>query len=67
MELFKIRRTIPFMRFAKIFNAISLISFIVAVAFLIIKGLSFSIESAIRSKRMWVLRQPFKTSVRLVT
>jgi preprotein translocase subunit SecF len=32
------------MRFAKIFNAISLISFIVAVAFLIIKGLSFSIE-----------------------
>lgn len=44
MELFKIRRTIPFMRFAKIFNAISLISFIVAVAFLIIKGLSFSIE-----------------------
>lgn len=44
MELFKIQRTIPFMRFAKIFNAISLISFIVAVAFLIIKGLSFSIE-----------------------
>lgn len=44
MEIFKIRRTIPFMRFAKIFNAISLISFIVAVAFLIIKGLSFSIE-----------------------
>lgn len=44
MELFKIRRTIPFMRFAKIFNAISLISFVVAVAFLIIKGLSFSIE-----------------------
>ena len=44
MELFKIRRTIPFMRFSKIFNAISLISFLVAVAFLIMKGLSFSIE-----------------------
>ena len=44
MELFKIRRTIPFMRFSKIFNAISLLSFIVAVAFLIMKGLSFSIE-----------------------
>lgn len=44
MELFKIRRTIPFMRFSKIFNAISLVSFLVAVAFLIIKGLSFSIE-----------------------
>ena len=44
MELFKIRRTIPFMRFSKIFNVISLVSFLVAVAFLIIKGLSFSIE-----------------------
>lgn len=44
MELFKIRRTIPFMRFSKIFNAISLVSFLVAVAFLIMKGLSFSIE-----------------------
>ena len=44
MELFKIRRTIPFMRFSKFFNAISLVSFLVAVAFLIIKGLSFSIE-----------------------
>ena len=44
MELFKIRRTIPFMRFSKIFNAISLISFLVAVAFLIMNGLSFSIE-----------------------
>ena len=44
MELFKIRRTIPFMRISKIFNAISLVSFLVAVAFLIIKGLSFSIE-----------------------
>ncbi len=44
MEFFKIQRTIPFMRFAKIFNAISLLSFIVAVAFLLLKGLSFSIE-----------------------
>lgn len=44
MELFKIRRTIPFMRYSKILNAISLISFITAVIFLIVKGLAFSIE-----------------------
>lgn len=44
MELFKIRRTIPFMRYSKIFNAISFISFLIAVAFLIMKGLAFSIE-----------------------
>ena len=44
MELFKIQRTIPFMRFSKIFNTLSLVSFVVAVAFLILKGLSFSIE-----------------------
>lgn len=44
MELFRIRRTIPFMRYSKIFNAISLISFLVAVFFLFTKGLAFSIE-----------------------
>ena len=44
MELFKIQRTIPFMRFSKIFNTLSLVSFVVAVAFLFLKGLSFSIE-----------------------
>lgn len=44
MELFRIRRTIPFMRYSKIFNAISLVSFLVAVVFLFTKGLAFSIE-----------------------
>ena len=44
MELFRIRRTIPFMRYSKIFNAISLLSFLVAVFFLFTKGLAFSIE-----------------------
>ena len=44
MEFFKIRRTIPFMRHALVFNVISLITFLAAVLFLAIRGLNFSIE-----------------------
>ncbi len=44
MEFFRIRRTIHFMRFDKIFNAISLISFIIAVFLLCTRGLALSIE-----------------------
>src|SRR4051812_28699579 len=44
MEFFKIRRTIPFMRHALVFNIISLITFILAVFFLATKGLHFSVE-----------------------
>ena len=44
MEFFKIRRTIPFMRHAKVFNVISAITFVLAVVFLATKGLHFSIE-----------------------
>ncbi|HEX9433753.1 MAG TPA: protein translocase subunit SecF [Burkholderiales bacterium] len=44
MEFFKIRRTIPFMRHALVFNVISLITFIAAVFFLAHRGLNFSIE-----------------------
>ncbi len=44
MEFFKIRRTIPFMRHAKVFNIISLVTFLVAVALLATRGLHFSIE-----------------------
>jgi preprotein translocase subunit SecF len=44
MEFFKIRRTIPFMRHAKIFNIISLVTFLISVALLATKGLQFSIE-----------------------
>jgi preprotein translocase subunit SecF len=44
MEFFKIRRTIPFMRHALIFNVISLITFIAAVFFLAHRGLNLSIE-----------------------
>jgi preprotein translocase subunit SecF len=44
MEFFKIRRTIPFMRHALVFNVISLVTFLIAVGFLATKGLHFSIE-----------------------
>jgi preprotein translocase subunit SecF len=44
MEFFKIRRTIPFMRYALVFNVISLVTFLAAVFFLAHRGLNFSIE-----------------------
>jgi preprotein translocase subunit SecF len=44
MEFFKIRRVIPFMRHALVFNIISLITFLLAVFFLSTKGLNFSVE-----------------------
>jgi len=44
MEFFKIRRTIPFMRYALVFNIISVITFLLAVFFLATRGLNFSVE-----------------------
>ncbi|HTH95688.1 MAG TPA: protein translocase subunit SecF [Rhodocyclaceae bacterium] len=44
MEFFRIKKDIPFMRHALVFNIISLITFIVAVFFLAHRGLHFSIE-----------------------
>ena len=44
MEFFKLRRTIPFMRHALVFNVVSLITFLAAVAFLATRGLHLSIE-----------------------
>jgi preprotein translocase subunit SecF len=44
MEFFKIRKDIPFMRHALVFNVVSLITFVLAVVFLSTKGLHFSIE-----------------------
>jgi preprotein translocase subunit SecF len=44
MEFFKIRRDIPFMKNALVFNLISLITFLAAVFFLVTKGLHLSVE-----------------------
>ncbi|MEI7428238.1 MAG: protein translocase subunit SecF [Betaproteobacteria bacterium] len=44
MEFFRIQKDIPFMRYALILNAISLLTFLAAVFFLWQKGLNLSIE-----------------------
>ncbi len=44
MEFFRISRTIPFMRYARIFNVISVVTFVIAVTFLFLRGLNLSVE-----------------------
>jgi preprotein translocase subunit SecF len=44
MEFFKIRRDIPFMRHALVFNAVSFATFVLAVFFLFSRGLHLSVE-----------------------
>jgi preprotein translocase subunit SecF len=44
MEFFRIKKDIPFMRHALVFNVVSLITFILAVFFLVTKGLHLGVE-----------------------
>jgi preprotein translocase subunit SecF len=44
MEFFKIKRDIPFMRHALVFNVVSLLTFLAAVFFLFSRGLHLSVE-----------------------
>jgi preprotein translocase subunit SecF len=44
MEFFRIRKDIPFMRHALVFNVISLITFVLAVIFLATRGLHLGVE-----------------------
>src|SRR3546814_8171013 len=44
MEFFRIHRSIPFMRHALLLNLISLLTFVAAVAFIVIRGFHLSIE-----------------------
>lgn len=44
MEFFKIRKDIPFMRHALVFNVISVITFLLAVFFLATRGLNFGVD-----------------------
>ena len=44
MEFFRISRTIPFMRYSRILNAISVVTFVIAVGALFARGLNLSIE-----------------------
>ena len=44
MEFFKIKKDIPFMRYALVFNVISVVTFILAVGMLVVKGLNFGVD-----------------------
>jgi preprotein translocase subunit SecF len=44
MEFFRIKKTIPFMRHALVFNIISALTFVLAVFFIATRGFHFSIE-----------------------
>src|SRR5690242_16401277 len=44
MEFFRIRRDIPFMRYALIFNVISAITFVIAVVSLSTRGLHLGVD-----------------------
>ena len=44
MEFFRIRKDIPFMKYALIFNVISILTFVLAVFFLVTRGLHLSGE-----------------------
>ena len=44
MEFFRIQRDIPFMKHALVLNAISAITFVAAVVFLVLRGLNLSVE-----------------------
>ena len=44
MEFFRIGRTIPFMRHALVLNAISFLTFLLAVFFIVTRGFHLSIE-----------------------
>ncbi|HET8584280.1 MAG TPA: protein translocase subunit SecF, partial [Casimicrobiaceae bacterium] len=44
MEFFRISRDIPFMRYALVFNVISIITFVAAVVFLAIFGLNLGVD-----------------------
>jgi preprotein translocase subunit SecF len=44
MEFFRIHRDIPFMKHARVFNIISLVTFLLAVFFLATRGLNFGVD-----------------------
>ena len=44
MEFFRIKKDIPFMKYALVLNAISFITFALAVFFLLTRGLHLSVE-----------------------
>ncbi len=58
MELFRIRRDIPFMKHALVLNAVSAITFALAVFFLVTRGLHLSVEFTGGTVREVAYEQP---------
>jgi preprotein translocase subunit SecF len=61
MEFFRIKKSIPFMRHALVFNVISFVTFLLAVFFLATRGLHYSIEFTGGT----VIEAPFKQAADL--
>src|SRR5436190_11954487 len=61
MEFFRIKKSIPFMRHALVFNVISFVTFLLAVVFLATKGLHYSSEFTGGT----VIEAPFKQAADL--
>ncbi len=58
MEFFRIRRDIPFMRHALVFNVISVITFLLAVFFLATRGLNFGVDFKRRDADRGLVQPP---------
>ena len=58
MEFFRIRKDIPFMKYALVLNAISVITFVLAVFFLTTRGLHLSVEFTGGTVMQVAYRQP---------
>lgn len=59
MELFRIHKTIPFMKYSKILNAISFISFFIAIGLLVVRGLA----SPLSSPAVWMMEVNYPDAV----
>ena len=55
MEFFRIRKDIPFMRYALLFNVISMVTFVLAVGALAMLGrrISLQVDSCASRYRQW--------------
>ena len=65
MELFKIKKDIPFMSYGKVTTSISLVTFLLAILFLATKGLNFGVDFTGREYEPLLLSQGDKTGVNL--
>ena len=67
MEFFRIRRDIPFMRHALVFNIISALTFVAAVYFLIARGLHAREAVSHMSLHVWAAARSSCSDIRILT